>query len=312
MADTKTTALTENTAPILTDIMPMVDDPGSTPATQKVTLTNLQGLMAAGMYPGGRLTLTTATPVTTADVTGATTVYYTPYIHDNIRLYDGTTWRTVAFTEKSITMVGATASKPYDVWGYLSGGTLALEKLVWTDGSNRATALAYQNGRLVKSGDATRLYLGTVYCNSSGGQTNDNLMNRFVWNYYNRVDRRMYDSDETGHSYNSSTARSWNNDATIRVEFVIGVAEDYATLYCNGYANAEADGRIPQTGVGLDVTNNTTINYSFSNAVQGALIGINQPIAPPTAGYHFVQAVERAPAGQCTFSGVYYGAMIRA
>lgn len=41
MADTKITALTENTAPIATDILPMVDDPSGTPATQKTTITNL-------------------------------------------------------------------------------------------------------------------------------------------------------------------------------------------------------------------------------------------------------------------------------
>src|SRR3954470_19971400 len=39
---------------------------------------------------GGRLTLTTATSITTTDVAGATTVYYTP--HDNlfVPIYDGT------------------------------------------------------------------------------------------------------------------------------------------------------------------------------------------------------------------------------
>lgn len=44
MADQKITALTENTTPVLTDIMPMVDDPAGTPATQKITLTTLANL----------------------------------------------------------------------------------------------------------------------------------------------------------------------------------------------------------------------------------------------------------------------------
>src|SRR3989344_6235690 len=50
----------------------------------------------------GRLTLTTAVPVTTSDVTAATTVYFTPYNGDKIALYDGSTWAISAFTEKSI------------------------------------------------------------------------------------------------------------------------------------------------------------------------------------------------------------------
>ncbi len=45
MADSKVTALTENTAPILTDVMYVIDDPGGTPASQKVTLTNLLKLI---------------------------------------------------------------------------------------------------------------------------------------------------------------------------------------------------------------------------------------------------------------------------
>lgn len=41
MADAKITELTELTDPINTDIIPIVDDPGGTPITKKVTLNNL-------------------------------------------------------------------------------------------------------------------------------------------------------------------------------------------------------------------------------------------------------------------------------
>ena len=40
MADQKLTALTENTAPSTDDIIYMVDDPGGTPASRKVTIAN--------------------------------------------------------------------------------------------------------------------------------------------------------------------------------------------------------------------------------------------------------------------------------
>src|SRR3990167_1603381 len=42
MADVKITALTENTTPLTTDLAVMVDDPGGTPLTQKITLANLR------------------------------------------------------------------------------------------------------------------------------------------------------------------------------------------------------------------------------------------------------------------------------
>jgi hypothetical protein len=48
MADTKITALTENTTPILTDIWPMVDDPAGTPVTNKVTGTNMKAMLNKG------------------------------------------------------------------------------------------------------------------------------------------------------------------------------------------------------------------------------------------------------------------------
>src|SRR3990167_2853290 len=43
MADVKITALGENTTPVSTDIVPMVDDPAGTPVTQKVTIANFLG-----------------------------------------------------------------------------------------------------------------------------------------------------------------------------------------------------------------------------------------------------------------------------
>lgn len=51
MADAKITALAENTTPLTTDIIPIVDDPAGTPATQKMTLSTLSLLM----YPVGAI-----------------------------------------------------------------------------------------------------------------------------------------------------------------------------------------------------------------------------------------------------------------
>lgn len=67
MADTKITALTENTAPLTTDVLPLVDDPAGSPASQKVTIANL--LVAAS--PRGHiwgLTMSNAGGDTTNDI----------------------------------------------------------------------------------------------------------------------------------------------------------------------------------------------------------------------------------------------------
>lgn len=57
MADQKITALTAKTLPLSTDIVPMVEDPGGTPVTKKVTVLDLAGYHA--VCSGDAITSTT-------------------------------------------------------------------------------------------------------------------------------------------------------------------------------------------------------------------------------------------------------------
>src|ERR1051325_5536196 len=80
-----------------------------------------------------RLTLTTAVPVTTSDVTGAGTIYLTPYKGNQIWLYDGSAqWNLFNLTEISLALT-LTSGKPYDIFCFDSSGTPTLESLVWTN-----------------------------------------------------------------------------------------------------------------------------------------------------------------------------------
>lgn len=78
------------------------------------------------MIPGGRLTLTSNTPVTTSDVTGASTLYYTPYIGQTIALWDTTlkTWIAYPFAQLSYTLSGLTSGRPYDVFAAIASKTI--------------------------------------------------------------------------------------------------------------------------------------------------------------------------------------------
>src|SRR6185369_11168812 len=116
--------------------------------------------------------------------------------------------------------VPSTASTPFDVFGVLSSGTLALETVDWTNDTTRATALTTQDGVLVKSGDTTRRYLGTGRTTASTGQTEDSDLNRYLWNFYNRVHKRMHLSAGSN-NYNTNGAREWGG-VTNRVNFVVG------------------------------------------------------------------------------------------
>lgn len=253
------------------------------------------GPLGSNFIPSGRLTLTTATPVTTADVTAAATLYYTPYNGNMISLYDGARWIPVIFTEKTLALGALTASKPYDIFGYLSAGTLALEGLVWTDASNRATALAYQNGRLVKSGAATRLYLGTIYINSSGGQTDDSLTKRNVWNYYNRVNRLIFREDTTGHAYTTAAWQYWNNANTNIVEYTCGVVENtmilgfFDTLFSVSSGTANLFMGLDIDAAAANETNYPSLGHTSTNS--SAKYSSSAQLLP-VLGRHFISIIE--------------------
>lgn len=201
-----------------------------------------------------RLTLTTGTPVTTSDVTGATTVYCTPYTGNSIALYDGTNWNIRTSAEFSLALGTLTSGKPYDVFCYDNAGTPTLEFLVWTDDTTRATALAYQDGVLVKSGTATRRYLGTFYTTATT-TTEDSVSKRFLWNYYNRVNKTLFVTDATATwNYTAPTVRQARASAANRVEVVVGVNEDAVSADLQvTFANSSANVTVI-AGFGLDST----------------------------------------------------------
>ncbi len=167
--------------------------------------------------PGGRLTTESGVPVSTSDRTAQSTLYYTPYVHNIINLWDGSQWKPITFAEHTVTggtLSGLTSGKPYDVFAYLSSGALATELLVWTNDTTRATAVTLQDGRYCKSGDKTRLLLGTIYTTGTT-TTEDSARNRLVCNVYNVARRAVaWDSGNSSKSYTTAAYQSWNNSAT--------------------------------------------------------------------------------------------------
>src|SRR5688572_3646151 len=185
----------------------------------------------------GRLTLTTGLPVTTADVTAAANVFFTPYKGNRVAVYSGSVWELLTFTQLTISLAsGFSSGKPYDVFAYNNAGVLALETLVWTNDTTRATALALQDGVYVKSGDATRRYIGTFYT-TSATTTEDSAAKRFVWNYCNRVPRFMQVIEATASwNYTTLTWRQARATATNQLDYVCGVAEDIVEAYAGSSA----------------------------------------------------------------------------
>lgn len=174
---------------------------------------NLLDLAMQSVIPGGRLTTESGVPVSTSDRTSQSTIYYTPFVHDTVPLWDGTQWKPVKFPETSLALSGLTSGKPYDVFGYLSSGVLALELLAWTGDTTRATAVTLQDGRYCKSGGKTRLLLGTIYTTGTT-TTADAAATRYVGNVYNRV--ACVGTGSGGyHTYTTGTRREWNGGSGV-------------------------------------------------------------------------------------------------
>lgn len=201
-----------------------------------------------------RLTLTSATPVTTSDVTAATNVYVTPVRGGQCTFYDGSaTWTLLTNAEVTVPVPASTVT-PYDVWCRNNAGSMACDTTAWTNDTARATALALQNNVYVKTGDTTRRWVGSFRTTGVNGQTEDSITNRFVCNYYNRVRRHLLVTLAATEVYNLTTIRQLNGDATKQVNFLNCLndfeVEAKTQVTCgNGTAGINVS-----SGIGLDTT----------------------------------------------------------
>lgn len=304
MADSYIYNLTALTAAANTDLVIVEHDPSGTPDTRKMTVANFMKSGGSFATPGGRLTLTSGTPVTTSDVTSSTSVYYTPFINNHISLWDGSAWLSTEFSETTLAIGTVTSGLPYDVFGYLSSSSLAVEKLAWTNGTTRATAVTIQDGRYCKSGDKTRLYLGSFY-SSSTTQTADTNAKRFLFNAYNRKMRKLKVVDTTDSwTYSTASWRSWNNSTANRVEMFVGMSEDLTEITFNGVASNSA-GYSMGHGIGLDSTSaNSADTYTAAGSSGAVVAGSAIYKNYVSVGYHYLQALEYGGAsGTTTFYG---------
>lgn len=223
----------------------------------------------------GRLTLTSGLPVTTADVTAATSIFFTPYLGNQIALFDGVaTWNTLTFTEITIS-VPATTSTMYDLFAFNSSGTVTFDApLAWTNDTTRATALVLQNGVYVKSGATTRRYIGSFRTTTVSGQTQDALAGRYVWNYSNRVNRAMKVVEATSTwTYSTATYRQANANTANQLDCVIGVAEDSVFVYVHS-TESSSNATTGYSGIGIGFSS-TTVNSAITTvmSVSGASVG---------------------------------------
>lgn len=275
--------------------------------------------------PGGRLTLTTGTPVTTTDVTGATTVFYALHTHNKVPLYDGSAWTLATITELSQALsdstkspAAAVANKNYDLFVWNDSGTLRLSRgPPWSSSTSRGTGAGtteisrvegrYVNTNSLSNGPAAQrgLYVGTIHTNGSA-QIDDSLSRRGVWNAYNRLSRPMRVTEATlNWTYSTDSYRQANNSGSNSLEVVVGLpGEDVGVDVLGCYSSTVNANRGAGVGIGLDSTTVDSSNIlAFPQGIAVATLSIGGnafrvfPRATyqdfPGIGWHFFAWLER-------------------
>jgi hypothetical protein len=250
---------------------------------------NIDAAFLQALTPGGRITYSSSDPL--AYGSSNTSIYYLPYTSNAVAVYNGSKW--VLRTFSSINISSYIINTVYDIFLYDNAGTLAGEQLAWTNTTTRATALAYQDGVLVKSGDATRRYVGTVYSNYLGvGPSSSG-----IWNLYNQVDITLEKNNTNSHTYNTSTVREWNNNAGSRIEIIIGLSnQGIIGLAASSITNSANS--VGACGCGINTsTSFGNLNHSFAGVLSNNFIQHVHAAAMSVAGLNYVTVTEWGNAG---------------
>ena len=243
-----------------------------------------------------RLTTESGVPDSTSDRTSQGTIYLTPFKGNCISLYTGSVWQTLFSAEVSLVLSGLTSGKNYDVFAYDNSGTLTLElSAAWTNDTTRADAIALQDGVWVKSGSATKRWIGTIRTTGTA-TTEDSERRRFVYNWSNQIPRRNAVAYATSHAYGTNTTRQVDLVSTNQIEYVIGAPQTSPITLLGSFSNT-----FPTIAAGLDSTSSETFFVTVQSAGSGIQLSLTQS-RKLAIGYHFWSLNERAGAGtSCTF-----------
>ena len=152
-----------------------------------------------------------------------------------------------------------------------------------------------QDGVYVKSGDATRRYLGTIRITGTTGQTEDSATKRYVWNNDNRVPRMLKKLASSTWNYTSASWRQWNATASYKVESVIGVREDTINILIVGR------GIKLNQAVGVNTTSSVVAGATqASNDTTSTIVVPSNYVAVPTLGYSYYAMIEYGNASNTT------------
>lgn len=294
-------------------------------------LTQLGGGTSGPMTPQGRLSLTTGVPITTTDVTGATTCYYALASGRYVPIYNGTSFANTDILAQlsNITTDSATGkagpaavanNSIYDLFVWSDAGTPRLTRgPAWTSDTGRGTGAGtteieqvkgiWVNKIAITNGPGVNLgtLVGSVRSNGSA-QLTDSRLFRWVSNIYNAVPRQLYYQDTgANHDYTTATIRQWAANAAAQIDmlFALSGGQLSATAGANSLNSGTAAFTIISIGIDSTSVNSAQVTMGPSLSVAAAAFNnLASYVGFPGLGRHTAVLQEySAAAGTTTWVG---------
>lgn len=240
---------------------------------------------------------TNATPVvvtsnshglTTSDLIGVTSMAGLTSLNGKLWTLSATATNT--FTPASSAGNGA----------YTSGGT-------WYKMNNtRATALAYSDGRLIKSGDKTRRFVGVGCTTGTSGQLDFTLTRRWIYNQYNQKPIKVFVGESASAYIYGSSWRQANASQANQIEVLLGNTQ-YARIVRHGYnLMTPTSSPIVAYGIGYNTTSSNSadsLQQNNSNYTLNGQLMYNKDTAAGMSIFTSLEAFISGGANNITWGG---------
>jgi hypothetical protein len=253
--------------------------------------------------PQGRLTLTSLTQVTTSDVVGATTLFYTPGSGGNqVPIWNGAIMVPTAFAELSQLTTDATkspaaviANSVYDVFVWNDAGTIrGTRGPAWASDTSRGTGagtseIQLLNGVWTNKFDITNgptagfgTMVGSARADASS-QFKDTAAFRWVSNAYNAVSRPLKVTEAASSwVYTSATFRQANGNAANQLDFLQTLGGNQLNAQVVSTFSNTTIGQFGLVAIDIDVLNTTAISNNINNF---SYVSVANYIVPTNAIY---------------------------
>jgi len=271
--------------------------------------------------PGGRLTLTPGTPLPTADVTSATTIYYVSTSGNYVPVFDGTmfTYRSIGdglslpLDANSAHAGYHQASKAFDVFAFLDGTTLKLGTgPSWTTVLERGTgagtteierfkgAIVNKNAITLRfgagSGDTLSVparratYLGS-FIPLVAGTAEDTRRNRLLFNAYNAAPRQIVtEAPSSNYTYTTAAYQVLGGNNNTIANIFCGLAGVLVDVEARAtVSNSTAAKQLVRLKIALDGTVPSIDAFGPNVQVDNNLSNLSaRYVGYPGMGYHSI------------------------